>query len=114
MAKFISVPRNVEAMYDDEYGQWNSDEHYVWYLNDEDISQLWEAFNLMNKMFEIIIDTYEAEEIFYQKLFFNREELFDKFNCFPCKEQVNKLKEMIDKAIETKTLLSFHLQFHTV
>ena len=111
MAKFLSVPKNIEAMYNAEYGEWNDDEHYIWYLQDEDISFLCKekVFDLMNTVLGTMIDDYEDEDIYYQKLFYNKEHLYEKLNCCQCKKQVEQLKKMIEKAIESRTLLSITL-----
>ena len=107
--KFISVPKNIEAMYNSEYGEWNEDEHYIWYLNDYDVSALRETFDLMNEMFKVLIDDYEDDDILYQKLFFQKDELLHKIKSYSQSEVHGKLIKMIDKAIDARTLLSFHL-----
>jgi len=108
MGKFISVPQNVNAMYNAEFGIWNPSEHYIWYLQDDELSLIWKenVFDLLNKEFNILIDDYEDEYIFYQELLFKRKELYCKLECCKCKEQIEKLKDMIDKSIDSKTLLS--------
>jgi len=109
MSKFISVPKNIEAMYNSEYGEWDNDEHHIWYLNDYDVSALRETFDLMNEMFGVMIDDFEDDDILYQNLYFKRDELLHKLKIYSQSEVHCKLIKMIDTAIETRTLLSFHL-----
>jgi len=33
MSKFISVPKNIEAMYNGEYGEWNKDIAYFPFIS---------------------------------------------------------------------------------
>lgn len=98
-------------MYNAEYGHWDTTEHYIWYLSDEDISLLWKCgvFDLLNTKFDVMIDNYEDENIYYQRLFFHRDELFEQLSIVNCKKQINQLMEMIDKAIAAQTLLSIVL-----
>ena len=109
--RYLSVPKDLQAMYNDWYGVWNEQEHHIWNLTEEAFNALWKSgvFSLLYEKFDLIIDEYEDENIFYQKLFFIKDELFEKLDTFHCKSEIENLKAMINFAIEHKTLLSIVL-----
>ena len=111
MGKFLSVPKDLQAMYNNEYGIWNEQEHHIWNLTTESFNALWQGgiFELLNKKLDLLIDEYEDEDIYYQKLFFIKSELFEELNAFHCTHEIESLKTMINFAIEHKTLLSIVL-----
>lgn len=108
--QFIYVPKTAEDMKRDYFGYENIafDE---WILSSDEFNALWDCgvFEYLNKKFDVLIDTYEDECIFYQKLYFYYEEMIDELNKFKCINEIKMLFYMIDKAIENRTLLGFFL-----
>ena len=109
--RFLSVPMNLQAMYDAEHGIWNEQERHIWNLTEKTYDALWKCgvFGLLNRKFDLIIDDFEDEDIFYQKLLFVKDELFEELGAFDCKCEIETLKSMINIAIEHRTLLSIVL-----
>ena len=106
---YIYVPKTIEAMYDQEYGKWQPNDLYLWELTDIEFNTLWQEgiVNLLNEYFNVSIDEFEEEEIFYQPLYFCKKELFEKLGKYRCYNELNKLKQMIEYAIDTRTLICF-------
>ena len=106
---YIYVPKTIEAMYEQEYGKWQPSNHYVWELTETEFSVLWQdgIFDFLNRYFDVMIDEYEDEEIFYQRLYFCKEELFEELSKYKCYSEIEKLKQMVDYAIKTRTLICF-------
>ena len=109
--RFLSVPMNLQSMYDAEHGIWNEQEHHIWNLTEKTCDALWKCgvFDLLNRKFNLIIDDFEDEHILYQKLYFVKDELFEELDIFDCKCEIQYLKSMINFAIEHRTLLSIFL-----
>ena len=108
--QFIYVPKTVEDMKRDYFGYENTS-IYKWILSDDEFNNLWDCgvFVYLNKKFGVIIDTFEDEYILYQYLYFYYEELVERLNKFRCSNEIRIFIEMIDKAIENRTLLGFFL-----
>lgn len=108
--QFIYVPKTAEDMKSDYFGDENV-ELDKWILSDDEFNTLWDCgvFEYLSKKFDVIIDTYEDEYILYQYLYFEYENLVEELNKFRCRNEIRVLIEMIDKAIENRTLLGFFL-----
>lgn len=108
--QFIYVPKTVEDMKRDYFGYENIsfDE---WLLYHNEFNALWDCgvFKYFSKKFDVFIDVYEDAWIFYQPLYFHYEELIEELKKFRCKNEIKTLIDMIDKAIESRTLLGFFL-----
>lgn len=106
---YIFVPKTLEAMYEQEYGKWSPSDYYLWELAEDEFNGLWQdgIFDFLNMYFDVMIDEYEDEEIFYQRLYFCKEELFEKLSKYKCHSEINKLKQMVNYAIDTRTLICF-------
>lgn len=107
---YIYVPKTVEDMKEDYFGCENTS-CYEWILSKDEFSILWNCgiFEYLNKKFHTIIDEFEEEWIMYQHLYFYYEELVEELNSSGCNDEIKKLTEMIDKAIECRTLIGFIL-----
>ncbi|MDE6520583.1 MAG: hypothetical protein K2K91_09075 [Ruminococcus sp.] len=108
--QFIYVPKTVEDMKSDYFGNETAD-LYEWSLSDGEFQSLWdcEVFEYLNKKFNVFIDTFEDEWIMYQYLYFEYEELIEELNKFRCRNEIKILINMIDKAIENRTYVGFFL-----
>lgn len=108
---YIYVPKTIEAMYEQEYGKWSPEDLYLWELTENEFDILWHEgiFELLNKQFKMMIDEFEEEQIFYQPLYFCKKELLDKLKQYKCSAEINKLQQMIEYAIDARTLICFVL-----
>ncbi len=108
--QFIYVPKTVEDMKSDWFGDETAD-LYKWNLSDNEFQALWNCgvFEYLNKKLNVFIDTFEDELIMYQYFYFEHEELVEKLNKFECKNEVKMLIGMMDKAIENRTYIGFFL-----
>ncbi|MCM1132499.1 MAG: hypothetical protein NC340_03410 [Ruminococcus flavefaciens] len=108
--RFIYVPKTAEDMKQDWYGDETAD-IYEWRLSDDEFQALWDCnvFEYLNVKFDVSIYEYEEELIMYQYLYCRYDELIDELNCFGCGNEIKKLIEMINRAIESKTYIEFDL-----
>ncbi len=108
--RFIYVPKTAEDMKLDYFGSETAD-IYKWVLSDDEFNSLWNAgiFSYLNEKFDVIIDAFEDEYILYQYLYFYYENLVEELSKFKCRNEIRILIYMIDKTIESKTLLGFCL-----
>lgn len=109
--RYILVPKTPQAVHDYNFGEWNEEDLYLWELTNEQFDMLWNegVFDFINDLFSSLIDDYEDEDIYYQNLKCRKDELISEIEKFACKNEINKLIELIQHAIESETLISFAL-----
>ncbi|MCM1007132.1 MAG: hypothetical protein NC485_04235 [Ruminococcus flavefaciens] len=118
MRKIIYVPQNAADMKSDWLGDENIEE-YSWKLNDSEFRNLlssgvFEYFNRLNKIGKIKLnycelDEFEEDFICYQYLYFNYDEIIIELKKFSCNNEIVRLIELIDRAIECRTVIIFNL-----
>ena len=108
--RFIYVPKTAKDMKKNFFGDENA-ELEKWVLSDYEFNALWnnKVLKCLNKKFDVMIDSFEEDYILYQHLYFDYEELVDDLNKFGCRNEIRMLIDMIDKAIENRTLIGFFL-----
>ena len=116
--QLIYVPKTMNDMFQDYYGNDNINS-FNWYLSENEFNNLikYGVLDYFNKMYYekklcfnfLGLEEYEDDYICYQYLFFFKDELYDKLSSFQCKTEIEKLKYMINMAIECKTILGFYL-----
>ncbi len=109
--QFISVPKTLQAMFDEYFGKWNPEDSYLWELTYDQYHLMINegVFVSMNNLLSCQVGAYENDSIYYQTLFFHKEKLFSMLRQFDCKYEIDRLIEMIEQAIESRTLISFML-----
>jgi len=99
--RLIYVPKTPDDMKKDWFGD-DTAEIYRWDLSEIEFQMLWDsgAFDYINKICNAMIGDFEEEYIFYQKLYFEYENISENLH-------FGKFSEMIDKAVECRTALIF-------
>ena len=106
----IYVPKTAKDMKYDWFGDETADT-YEWNLSDCEFNALWDCgvFEYLNEKLDAMIDAFEEEVIFYQKLYFYYEELIEELNKFNCRHEVKILIKMIHMTIKSRTYIGFFL-----
>jgi hypothetical protein len=89
--QYISVPKTLQAMFDEYFGKWNPEDSYLWELTNEQYRLLLNegVFDSINNMFNSRIGAYENEGIYYQNLYFLKEKLFSMLKQFDYEYEIS-------------------------
>lgn len=106
--RYISIPKDREAMQALEYGEENKNEITEWKLEEEEFVQLYNliVFELINNEWDVIIDDFESECLEGEDLskaikVLEKNHEYDEF------EVIKNLKELIHLAIKNNTCVAF-------